>query len=332
MRVSLARALFMKPTLMLLDEPTNHLDLNAVIWLDDYLQKWKNTVLIVSHDQDFMDSVCTDIIAVDQKQLFYFRGNYSLYKEQQQQHKLKMKKAWERQEKELRAMKKAGLSKKKAMEKNFKKKVRESGGAKKGKKGGGGIADQGSSASAPGKLLARPKDYEVKFIFPQPTELTPPIIAVKDIEFNYPNGPTLFSDLSFGIDMDSRITIVGPNGVGKSTLLKLMTQHLTPTDGEVTINRHLRIAQYHQHFVDVLPMDKSPTQYLQDTYNATYQDARNRLGKFGLVGEAHTIKMVNLSGGQKSRCSSRLCRSSVRTFSFLMSPPIISILKVSTLL
>ena len=101
--------------------------------------------------------------------------------------------------------------------------------------------------------------------------------------------------------MDSRITIVGPNGVGKSTLLKLMTQRLEPTEGEVTINRHLRVAQYNQHFADVLPMNKSPTEYLQDTYNATYQEARNRLGKFGLVGEAHTIKMVNLSGGQKSR-------------------------------
>ena len=161
----LARALFMKPTLMLLDEPTNHLDLNAVIWLDDYLQKWKKTILIVSHDQDFMDSVCTDIIAVDQKQLFYFRGNWSLYKEQQEQHMLKMKKAWEKQEKELRALKKAGLSKKKAMEKNFKKKTRESGGAKKGKKKGG-VSDAASSASAPGKLLTRPKDYEENLFFP----------------------------------------------------------------------------------------------------------------------------------------------------------------------
>ena len=302
MRVSIARALFMQPTLLLLDEPTNHLDLNAVIWLDDYLQKWKSTLLVVSHDQDFLDSVCTDIIHLDQQQLFYYKGNYSVFKVQYVKHLEKMKKAWEKQEKELRALRKSGKSNKKAMEMAAKKKSRETGGAK-GRKAKMEAAEQtnASGSLAERQLLRRPKEYEVKFIFPAPTELAPPIIQVDNVAFNYPNGPTLFKGLSFGIDMDSRITIVGPNGVGKSTLLKVITKELDPVEGEVTINRHLRIARYHQHFVDVLPFDESPIDFLRRVHDISYQDGRNRLGKFGLEGTAHTIKMLNLSGGQKSR-------------------------------
>jgi ATP-binding cassette subfamily F protein 1 len=85
MRISLARALFLQPTLLLLDEPTNHLDLNAVIWLDSYLQTWKKTVLVVSHDQDFLNNICTDIIWLDQKKLHYFRGNYYKFAEAREQ-------------------------------------------------------------------------------------------------------------------------------------------------------------------------------------------------------------------------------------------------------
>uniref|UniRef100_A0A7S3PEA4 ABC transporter domain-containing protein n=1 Tax=Aplanochytrium stocchinoi TaxID=215587 RepID=A0A7S3PEA4_9STRA len=305
MRVSIARALFLEPTLMLLDEPTNHLDLNAVIWLDDYLQKWKKTLLIVSHDQDFLDSVCTDIIHLDQKKLFYYRGNYATFKAQLQQHMLKMKKKWEKQEKELRAMKKKGKSNKKAQELQVKKKTRE-GGAKARKKSSTQQNEQtGSGSLADRQLLERPKEYQVEFVFPTPSELNPPIIQVDNISFNYPNGPTLFKDLSFGLDMDSRVTIVGPNGVGKSTLLKLITQEVTPTAGEVKLNRHVRIARYHQHFVDVLPMDETPVEYLLRVHKTVeevdYQTCRNRLGKFGLEGTARELKMVNLSGGQKSR-------------------------------
>jgi len=80
MRISLARALFLEPTLLMLDEPTNHLDLNAVIWLDDYLQKWKKTLLIVSHDQDFLNSVCEEILHLDNKKIVQYRGNYDTFK------------------------------------------------------------------------------------------------------------------------------------------------------------------------------------------------------------------------------------------------------------
>merc|ERR1712179_773184 len=111
MRVSLARALFIEPTLLILDEPTNHLDLNAVIWLDNYLQGWKKTLLIVSHDQSFLDNVCTDIIHLDMQKLYYYKGNYTMFKKMHQQKKKEMLKEYEKQEKSIKEMKASNKSK-----------------------------------------------------------------------------------------------------------------------------------------------------------------------------------------------------------------------------
>lgn len=295
MRVSLARALFLEPTLLLLDEPTNHLDLNAVIWLDNYLQSWKKTLLVVSHDQSFLDSVCTDIIHLNQQKLYYYRGNYNTFKKMFKQKMKEMEKAYEKQVKELRAKKASGQSKKSAEESVKKAAAMKSKG--KGKQRAAAEEDD----DEPQQLLEKPREYQVKFSFPDPPPLNPPVLGAYDVEFGYPNRPLLFKDLNFGVDMDSRIAIVGPNGVGKTSLLNLLLGILTPLNGEVRKNHRLRLGVYNQHAADQLELKETPVEYLQRLFDVNYQLARKTLGRYGLASHAHTIKIRDLSGGQKAR-------------------------------
>ncbi|XP_077142090.1 ATP-binding cassette sub-family F member 1 [Ranitomeya variabilis] len=293
MRVSLARALFMEPTLLMLDEPTNHLDLNAVIWLNNYLQSWKKTLLIVSHDQGFLDDVCTDIMHLDGQKLYYYRGNYMTFKKMYQQKQKEMQKQYEKQEKKLKDLKAGGKSSKQA-EKQTKEAL-----TRKQQKCRKKNADEESNE--PSELLKRPKEYTVKFTFPNPPPLSPPILGLHGVEFGYTGQKLLFNNLDFGIDMDSRVCIVGPNGVGKSTLLLLLTGRLTPTKGEMRKNHRLKVGFFNQQYADQLTMEETATEYLQRNFNLAYQDARKCLGRFGLESHAHTIQICKLSGGQKAR-------------------------------
>ncbi|XP_038672558.1 ATP-binding cassette sub-family F member 1 isoform X2 [Scyliorhinus canicula] len=293
MRVSLARALFMEPTLLMLDEPTNHLDLNAVIWLNNYLQTWKKTLLIVSHDQGFLDDVCTDVIHLDAQKLFYYRGNYNTFKKMYQQKQKELLKLYEKQEKRLKDLKAGGKSTKQA-EKQTKEAL-----TRKQQKGRKKNQDEESN-EAP-ELLKRPREYTVKFTFPNPPPLSPPILGLHAVDFAYETQKPIFKNLDFGIDMDSRICIVGPNGVGKSTLLLLLTGKLTPTVGEQRKNHRLKIGYFNQQYADQLNMEETATEYLMRNFNLPYQDGRKCLGRFGLESHAHTIQISKLSGGQKAR-------------------------------
>lgn len=295
MRVSLARALFLEPTLLMLDEPTNHLDLNAVIWLDNYLQTWKKTLLVVSHDQGFLDNVCTDIIHLDQQKLFYYRGNYATFKKMLVQKRKEQMKAYEKQEKQIKEDKASGKSKKQAESKAKEALTRKQ---QKNKNKQEMMAEEEKGKT---ELLQRPKEYLVKFRFPNPAPLNPPVLGLSNCVFAYGSGPPLFKQLDFGIDMKSRVAIVGPNGVGKSTFLKLLTGVLTPTSGELHKNHRLRIGKYDQHSADQLEPDETPIEHLQRNFNMDYQLCRKTLGSFGLPGHAHTIKNRDLSGGQKAR-------------------------------
>ncbi|KPI95529.1 ATP-binding cassette sub-family F member 1 [Papilio xuthus] len=296
MRVSLARALYIEPTLLLLDEPTNHLDLNAVIWLDNYLQGWKKTLLVVSHDQSFLDNVCNEIIHLDQQKLFYYKGNYSMFKKMYAQKRKEMIKEYEKQEKRLKEMKSHGQSKKQAEKKQKEVLTR-----KQEKNRSKSQREEAEEGAAPVTLLQRPKEYIVKFNFPDPPPLQPPILGLHNVNFNFPGQKPLFIDVDFGIDLNSRIAIVGPNGVGKSTFLKLLVGELSPIRGELIRNHRLRIGRFDQHSGEHLTAEESPVEYLQRLFGLQYEKARKALGTFGLAGHAHTIKMKDLSGGQKAR-------------------------------
>ncbi|XP_072406268.1 ATP-binding cassette sub-family F member 1 isoform X6 [Chiloscyllium punctatum] len=293
MRVSLARALFMEPTLLMLDEPTNHLDLNAVIWLNNYLQTWKKTLLIVSHDQGFLDDVCTDIIHLDAQKLFYYRGNYNTFKKMYQQKQKELLKLYEKQEKRLKDLKAGGKSTKQAEKQTKEALTRKQQKCRK--------KNQDEESNEAPELLKKPREYTVKFTFPNPPPLSPPILGLHAVDFAYENQKLIFKNLDFGIDMDSRICIVGPNGVGKSTLLLLLTGKLTPTAGEQRKNHRLKIGYFNQQYADQLNMEETATEYLMRNFNLPYQDGRKCLGRFGLESHAHTIQISKLSGGQKAR-------------------------------
>lgn len=267
--------------------------MNAVIWLDNYLQAWKKTVLIVSHDQSFLDNICTDVIHLDQQKLFYYRGNYTQFKRMYHQKKSEYVKKYDTQEKQIKNLKKSGKSSKQA-ESEIKQRA---------------TRKEGEATQV--DLLSKPKEYVVKFKFVDPTPLQPPILGLYDVDFAYTaGGVKLFKEVSFGVDMSSRIAIVGPNGVGKSTFLKLLSAENEPSSGELKKNHRARIAKFDQHSGEHLTTEETPTQYLMRIFNLNYQDARKQLGSFGLVGHAHTIPNVQLSGGQKSRVA--LCEMALQ--------------------
>ncbi len=279
----------------MLDEPTNHLDLNAVIWLDNYLQNWKKTLLIVSHDQSFLDNVCTDMIHLDMEKLFYYKGNYTSFKKMLIQKRREQLKEFEKQEKKIKELKSSGKSTKQAesKQKEFLTRKQEKNMKNKG--------IQREEDNAPKELLKKPKEYVVKFKFNEPNELAPPILGLKNVSFKYDDQSYLFKHVDFGIDMTSRVAIVGPNGVGKSTMLKLLMGDIQPTSGEIIHNRFLKIGRYDQHSADQFDLTITPVHHLQKSYNLEYQECRKRLGSVGLAGHAHEVKISDLSGGQKAR-------------------------------
>ena len=302
MRIALARALFLQPSLLLLDEPTNHLDLHAVIWLEEYLKRWKKTLIVVSHDRDFLNSIVTRIIHIDLLKLNLYRGDYDSFMGTLDNKRREKAKTHKQQAKKLQDYKKM-----------------KSGDAKAGGKSKKGANKQLTAQQRKQKekeiekikenLVDDVSTYNVSFEFPDPThELDYPVIQVNDVIFRYPKtdedseGKLIFTDLNIAIDMESRISLVGHNGAGKSTLLGLIFGSLRPSEGSITINPHLRIGYFTQHFADQLEMGISPVQHLAKKFpDAPYQELRKALGKFGLPGKIHTRPIQTLSGGQKNR-------------------------------
>eukprot|EP00998_Keelungia_sp_KM082_P008173 NODE_435_length_1950_cov_87.559517_g428_i0.p1 GENE.NODE_435_length_1950_cov_87.559517_g428_i0~~NODE_435_length_1950_cov_87.559517_g428_i0.p1 ORF type:complete len:605 (-),score=207.84 NODE_435_length_1950_cov_87.559517_g428_i0:41-1855(-) len=322
MRIAFACALFCRPQLMLLDEPTNHLDLYACIWLENYLKQWKNTLLIVSHDQDFLNNVCTDIIHLREQQLFYYRPkgdtDRQSYDHFKHLYREELRVMWKNYEKDLKAYKtqkaKSGTVKVDNNKKSNATKIAEQ---KKKGRGNEPVANKGKGKRGKGDddfptdeispPDQPPKEYNVEFHFPDPEQLVWPVIKLYEVGFGYKEGTEnrLFTGLEFGLGMDTRIALVGRNGAGKTTLLKVMTGELEPTEGNVESNRHLIVGRFNQHFMDKLDGRLTPIQQIQKEFGGVDEvpdkEARAMLGRFNLDGRAHTRPIDTLSGGQKSR-------------------------------
>lgn len=285
MRIALARALFIEPDLLLLDEPTNHLDLHAVLWLETYLVKWPKTFIVVSHAREFLNTVVTDILHLQGQQLSSYRGNYDVFERTREEQLKNQQKAFESHERSRAHMQ------------SFIDKFRYN-------------AKRASLVQSRIKALDRLghvdqiiNDPDYKFEFPSPDDRPgPPIISFSDASFGYPGGPILFKNLNFGIDLDSRVAMVGPNGIGKSTILKLISGELQPSSGTVFRSAKVRIAVFNQHHVDGLDLSSNPLLYMMRCFpGVPEQKLRGHLGSLGITGNLALQPMYTLSGGQKSR-------------------------------
>ena len=273
MRVALARGLYMKPILLLLDEPTNHLDLNSVIWLTDYLVKsWKKSLIIVSHDIHFLNEICTDMIHLENNKIQYYKGNYDMFKNAYGHHKRELENEWTKIQRKVKEMQKKNAPKlevTKFLEKNI--------------------------------MYAPIKPYKVNIKFPQAGDIKWPSLSLLDITFGYENKP-LFENINLSLFENEKMTIVGKNGVGKSTLLEIIMGNAKPLSGEIIKDSKLRIGYYNQHLSDILPNNKTPIEFLlAKNKNLRELDTRKLLGSVGLVGKIHTQKLGTLSGGQRAR-------------------------------
>lgn len=285
MRIALARALFIEPDLLLLDEPTNHLDLHAVLWLESYLVKWPKTFIVVSHAREFLNLVVTDIIHLQGQKLTTYKGDYDTFERTREEQLKNQQKAFEANERSRGHMQ------------AFIDKFRYN--AKRASL----VQSRIKALDRMGFVDAVVNDPDYKFEFPTPDDRPgPPIISFSDASFGYPGGPLLFKNLNFGIDLDSRIAMVGPNGIGKSTILNLISGDLQPSSGTIFRSAKVRIATFSQHHVDGLDLSSNPLLYMMRCFpGVPEQKLRSHLGSFGITGNLALQPMYTLSGGQKSR-------------------------------
>ncbi len=285
MRVALAATLFAEPDLLLLDEPTNYLDLEGTLWLEDHLARYPRTVIIVSHDRDLLENSVDQILHLDRRKLTLYSGGYSSFEKQRAARELLDAKQVKRQEAERKRLQafvdrfKAKASKARQAQSRVKK----------------------LEKMQPIAALVTQDVREINF--PEPDKLlSPPIIAVDNVSVGYDAEKPVLSRVTLRIDNDDRIALLGQNGNGKSTLVKLIAGRLAPFSGNVTRADKLSVGYFAQHQLDELNEDGTPYTHIRKLLpDAPEAKVRARAGAIGFSSAAADTPVKNLSGGEKAR-------------------------------
>jgi ATP-binding cassette subfamily F protein 3 len=285
MRVALAATLFAAPDLLLLDEPTNYLDLEGTLWLEDHLSTYPRTVIVISHDRDLLDTSVDQILHLNHGKLTLYKGNYSSFEEQRAMREMLDAKHAKRQADERKRLQ--------AFVDRFKAK-----------------ASKARQAQSRVKMLERMKPVtalvtqdvrEISFPTPEKT-LSPPIIAVDNVSVGYDAARPVLNRVTLRIDNDDRIALLGSNGNGKSTLVKLLAGKLAPFSGHVTRAEKLLVGYFAQHQVDELDLEASTYDHIRRLMlDMPESKVRARAGAIGFSGKAADTLVKSLSGGEKAR-------------------------------
>merc|ERR1712025_345272 len=272
MRVALGLCLFIRPMLLLLDEPTNHLDLEACVWLEKYLSTYPYCLVVVSHSQDFLNGVCTNIVDITPKKtLVGYSGNYDQYVKTKAENEVNQMKHYKKEQDDIKHLKQfiASCGTYSNLVKQAKSKQK--------------ILDKMKAKGLTEKVIVPPKYC---FNFAECEKLQPPILTFHGVAFSYSGEPEdhLYERLTFGVDQESRIALVGPNGAGKSTLLKLMVGELEPTEGTIRRHLHLSIGRYHQHSTDQLDPNMTVLDWMMHYFSGRkkmeIEEWRKHIGRY----------------------------------------------------
>jgi ATP-binding cassette subfamily F protein 3 len=291
MRLNLAQALMRRSDLLLLDEPTNHLDLDAVLWLEDWLKAYAGTLLLISHDRDFLDRVVDQVLHIEQQGMRLYRGNYSAFERARAEALAHQQSAYEKQQREIAHIHQFVT--------RFRAKATKARQAQSRLK-----ALSRLEAIAPAHV-----DSAFQFSFPAPHKLPNSLMSLEDITLGYGTEPVL-KGVGLGLHPGDRLGLLGPNGAGKSTLVKLLAGALEPfrephrdsLGGRCERAKDLQIGYFAQHQLEQLRLDLSPLQQLQALDpRATEKHLRNFLGGFGFRGDRVLEAVAPLSGGEKAR-------------------------------
>ncbi len=283
MRLNLAQALLCRSDLLLLDEPTNHLDLDAVMWLEKWLQSYRGTLLLISHDRDFLDPVINRIVHVENQTLNSYTGNYSSFEVQRAEKLVLQQAMYQKQQKQVSHMQ--------SYIDRFRYK------ASKARQAQSRI----KALDRMEKVLPAQLDNPFLFEFREPQALPNPILMMDQVAAGYSNN-LILEKIRLNLVPGSRIGLLGRNGAGKSTLIKLLSGELPAQAGDLTYSQGVKIGYFAQHQLETLRLDDTPLQHLARLApQSTEQQLRDYLGSFGFNGEKALDKVGPFSGGEKAR-------------------------------